>query len=307
MARPADVEHDSDAECEYSMQSVHQDCVNEGLPYFVKDDGSEDSFVAVKPWVGVVAPPTRPPPISVTAPSEDLQLEWVYGYDGQKIRGCVLWSAEGEVVFPVGKIAVIYKPMEGVQRYFHGHTDTIISAAISPSGEFVATGQLGRLPRVYVWHVGLLEQKALLRRRFKRGVGQLAFSKSGDILACISMDEEHTIALYHWRSETLLAVGQVGLGPVFCTAFSFRENVLAVGGSGKISFHHISGKHLRRRSGIWGKLYKLQPVLSIAYLEMGLCATGMADGSLYFWEGHTAKAVINAHSGPVYCLQVDNG
>ena len=44
------------------------------------DDDGGDQFMAVKPWIGAIVAPSRPPAVSTSAPDADLSLEWVYGY-----------------------------------------------------------------------------------------------------------------------------------------------------------------------------------------------------------------------------------
>jgi hypothetical protein len=48
--------------------------------FAVEDDGPGDQFMAVKPWIGAIKAPTRPPAGNNSTPDADLSLEWVYGY-----------------------------------------------------------------------------------------------------------------------------------------------------------------------------------------------------------------------------------
>jgi len=59
------------------------------------------------------------------------------------------------------------------------HTDDIISLAIHPNGKIVATGEVGRKPKIVVWDLETKDVKAILEGFHKRGVSLLAFDRSG--------------------------------------------------------------------------------------------------------------------------------
>ena len=58
------------------------------------------------------------------------------------------------------------------------HTDDIISLAIHPNGKLVATGEIGRKPKIIVWDLETKDVKAVLDGCLQRGVSLLAFNKS---------------------------------------------------------------------------------------------------------------------------------
>jgi echinoderm microtubule-associated protein-like 6 len=309
MARRPDDEPNSDVEREYPERTLQQDSINEGyaLSAEMDEQASEDSFVAVKPWVGLATPPAHLPiiPDPAAPPARALRLHWVYGYDGQRLRNRIRYTLGGHVVYTVGSVGVVYDPSTHSQRHFLRHTDDVISLTATDDGRFIATGQLGRVPRVYVWDGETAQALALLRGRLSRGVSELCFSRSGDLLACVGLDDEHTIAVYDWRNEALVCLGKAGRAKVLCLAFSPDGTTLAVGSVNEVNFHRLRPgvRYLHRRRGVWGKRYRFQPALCIRYLDSGMCVTGMLDGSLYFWEGMAAKALIQAHTGPVYSLE----
>jgi hypothetical protein len=47
-----------------------------------EEEGGGDQFMAVKPWLGAIVEPTKPPVLRPEAPAVDVRLDWVYGYRG---------------------------------------------------------------------------------------------------------------------------------------------------------------------------------------------------------------------------------
>lgn len=95
-------------------------------------------------------------------PAGQLQLEWVYGYDGGISKNNVCYTKSGDIVYHSGKHAVAYTFSSHTQRHFGGHTEQITCLTRHPDGELVATGEVGARPRILIWSAQtLLVQQAL--------------------------------------------------------------------------------------------------------------------------------------------------
>jgi WD40 repeat protein len=135
--------------------------------------------MAVKPWLGAVVEPSRPPPPNPTVPAEELYLRWVHGYRALDSTNNLRYTKSGEVVYPVAALGVCFSTKKWQQRYMYGHTDDVICLAMHPDGIHVATGQMGKKPSIVVWRSDTMTPVVTLQGLHRRAVCQLAFSADG--------------------------------------------------------------------------------------------------------------------------------
>ncbi|KAG5192222.1 WD40-repeat-containing domain protein, partial [Tribonema minus] len=133
-----------------------------------------------------------------------LELEWVHGYRGHDCRNNAVYAADGTVVYHAATLGIVLaRNAEGQssQRFYQGHTNDILSLTLHPNGTLCATGQDGKVPSIQVWSLETLATAASLSGFHRRGVGALAFSDNGTMLASVGMDDDNSIALYNWRAH----------------------------------------------------------------------------------------------------------
>ena len=268
-----------------------------------------DEFMAVKPWIGSIKEPTRLPKMSTEVPEASLVLEWVHGFSAQHARNNLRYSSgnlvnPGKIVYFAAALGVVYDRRAHKQSFYHGHDDDIISMAMHPDNDLVATGQIGKNPAIHVWDPSVKQGAhkeiptiATLSGFHRRGVSLLAFNSRGDRLASVGLDDDHSIAIYDWRRKILIASGKGNKSKVLACEFTPNGKTLVVCGVKFVKFFSISGKALVSKRGIIGKKGKIQP-----FLSMGFCGNqlvlGCKDGSLYCFEGNKVKStVLRAHGG----------
>jgi microtubule-associated protein-like 6 len=104
-----------------------------------------------------------------------VQLEWLYGYEAQSMRNSLKYTADGKIVYTAAAVGVVYDAAEHTQKYFLGHAkDDITALAITRDRKFVAVGEQGKRPGIYVWNASTQQVRVL---RF--GLVQFALSRRG--------------------------------------------------------------------------------------------------------------------------------
>ena len=154
------------------------------------------------------------------------------------------------ILFHVAKIAVCYDKERHLQSFMKEHTDDIVSMALHPSGDFCATGQVGKKPTILVWTTdGDVGMKVVSRLcgLHRRAVVALAFTRHGNgtFLASAGMDPDHTIAIYDWRAGALLAHAKGEARRIMSLDYSPDGSTLVQCGVDHVQFWHRRGRNLR--------------------------------------------------------------
>lgn len=115
-------------------------------PYYNSDDGYLCLYLRNRPVklfapIGIDSFPLHQPQ---PAPSKNLKLDWIYGYQGKTTRNNIYSLPTGEIVYFTASIVVLYNQNEHTQRFFTAHSDEIRCIALHPNRLLIATGQSGK-------------------------------------------------------------------------------------------------------------------------------------------------------------------
>jgi len=260
---------------------------------------------------------------SAAKPESYLKLEFVYGFGGlYSTQPCLFYTASAEVVYFNAAVAVVYDKESHTQRFFQGHDDDIVSLAMHPDHETVATGQLGKFPKVLIWSATTTKEVA--RIEFSSGgdrsIQCLSFSSDGKRLVTVSTDNAHTVRVWDWSRGKCVATGtgMQGTPPqVYGAVFNpFQQDSFCTYGHKHVKFWSlkpVAGKPGKSAyedvQGKFGKDNAPEPVLSAAWLpgDEPTLVTGTASGKILVWRHGFCVAVVKAHSRDVkvLCLRTD--
>ena len=131
--------------------------------------------------------------------SGQLELQFVYGYQGLRSRGNLYFLPSGEVAFHTASLVVVYEPRGHTQRFLAGHDAEVRCLALHPQGAVLASGQAASTAgegaaHICVWRS---DEAAPLRTlsgavHAEGGVAALAFTSGGDRLASLGGGRQHT-------------------------------------------------------------------------------------------------------------------
>uniref|UniRef100_A0A4W6DSW6 EMAP like 6 n=1 Tax=Lates calcarifer TaxID=8187 RepID=A0A4W6DSW6_LATCA len=244
------------------------------------------------------------------APEEGLRLQFVHGYRGFDCRNNLFYSQAGEVVYHVAAVAIVYNRLQHSQRFYLGHDDDILSLAVHPLKDYVASAQVGRDPAVHVWDIQTLKCLSLLKGHHSRGVCALEFTADGKSLISVGIDDFHSIVIWDWKKGERLAKARGHKDKIFVVKSNpFRMDKLVTVGMKHIKFWQHSGGGLTFKRGIFGNLGKQETMMSACYgRSEDLVFSGATNGDVYIWRDTTLIKTIKAHDGPVFAMcSLDKG
>ncbi|XP_035383252.1 echinoderm microtubule-associated protein-like 6 isoform X2 [Electrophorus electricus] len=244
------------------------------------------------------------------APDEGLSLQFVHGYRGCDCRNNLFYTQAGEVVYHVAAVAVVYNRQQHAQRFYLGHDDDILSLAMHPLKDYVATGQVGRDPAIHVWDIQSLKCLSVLRGQHQRGVCALEFTADGKSLVSVGIDDGHSIVMWDWKKGEKLAKAWGHKEKIFVVKGNpFRMDKLLTVGFKHIKFWQHTGGGLTFKRGIFGNLGKQETMMSACYgRSEDLVFSGAMTGDVYIWKDTSLMKTIKAHDGPVFAMcSLDKG
>ncbi|XP_041941967.1 echinoderm microtubule-associated protein-like 5 [Alosa sapidissima] len=235
------------------------------------------------------------------APSSGLRLHFIHGYRGHDCRSNLFYTQTGEIVYHVAAVGVVYNRQQNTQRFYLGHNDDILSLAIHPLKDYVATGQVGRDSCVHVWDAEQLRPLAVLRGFHQQGVCALDFSADGKRLASVGLDDHHTVILWDWRKGEKLSAMRGSKEKIFVVKMNpYVPDKLITAGVKHMKFWHKAGGGMISKKGSMGKT---ETMLCAAFgWTEDTVFSGTCSGDICIWRDMFLMKTVKAHDGPVFSM-----
>lgn len=115
---------------------------------------------------------------------------------------------DGSMVYHAAGLGIVYNPETHTQRHFDKHTDDVTALAVAPNRRLVATGEVGKKPKIYVWDAIAMQVVHTFSGKLSRGIKCLSFSPSGKLLAAVDVSDDHEIAVYNVESGVCVATAR---------------------------------------------------------------------------------------------------
>jgi len=185
--------------------------------------------MAVKPFLGQVnnSVPSNfvETKTSGAKPDVNLKLKWAHGFRSFDTTDNLRYTKDGNVVFTTAGLGVVYDKRTKTQSFYNEHAEDIVAMALHPDGDIVATGQMaskelgdersnkknarnkgvlkqGKLVDIRIWRASTCETICKIRGFHRRAVRTLKFSPGGSKLLSIGEDDQHSVAVYDWATQT---------------------------------------------------------------------------------------------------------
>lgn len=299
--------------------------------------GGGDESGCVKPWLGAVKPPTKPPIINPEAPSEKLEIAWVHGYTSASsgkyaVSNNLFYNKEGEIVFPAAALGVKIRKNDAggvTQTFFHAHDDDILCLAVSKCKRFAATGQAAShtskgKAHVCIWDAASMTMLTKLEACHFRGILCLSFSPDSTKLLSIGLDDDNSHIIFGstngWKKTEKISQDKGDKANFLFSCWVHPSNPITTNPDAKENFNLVSlssstvhlwsvdGAKLGRKKGTLNKK------VAVANVKLNCCANwltkdgwrvamGGANGDIFLFEGKEANVSLpNAHTKDILCL-----
>eukprot|EP00826_Nyctotherus_ovalis_P045422 TRINITY_DN5031_c0_g1_i4.p1 TRINITY_DN5031_c0_g1~~TRINITY_DN5031_c0_g1_i4.p1 ORF type:complete len:629 (-),score=192.32 TRINITY_DN5031_c0_g1_i4:135-2021(-) len=257
-------------------------------------------------------------------PSEDFELEYVYGYRaGGSSMNC-LYTENREIVYFAAAVGVVLDPATNAQRFFGGigisssmqglikqHSNKIMCMAIDSSRRYVATGQIGKYPSLFIWDAANCQLKTgssmiiLGDSKYSpKAITAVGFSAKGTYVSLTDGSDERRVYTYvvDTHEEKFMAGSQTG--HVKAIAWERQnEEIFCTVGKSHVKFWYPFAANEKYLNCKMPSMSLSTDFFCAVFDNANICYTGGANGYIYAWnsEGNSFNQV-QAHKGVVYAL-----
>lgn len=247
-----------------------------------------------------------------TAPQSQLRLEWVYGYRGHQTRSNLVYNKQGDVIYFVAGVGIVYNDKEHKQKFFLEHDDDIMSLTLHPDKVHVATGQVGKSPQIIVWDSTTIKPTSILKGGHKEGVILLDFSANGERLVSCGMDTDSTIAIWSWKKGLMLTKSTGHLERIFDLKFKPDSDTSFMScGKDQLNFWTVTGNTMKKKKGLFGNTKNVTTMfcMCVSSSDKELLYTGTITGQIYVWKNNELKEILpNVHKSSIFQIaRFNNG
>lgn len=142
----------------------------------------------------------------------ELEIKAVIGFSGKVIDGLILHPDNEHLIYPIGCQIIVRNVITKEQRFLKGHDNDVSVIEVSPSGKYLASGQLthtGFKADICIWE---FETGALIHRLsiHKVAIQTLSFSYNDKYLASVGGSQDNYLIVWDIESGKPLCGATAG-------------------------------------------------------------------------------------------------
>ena len=252
----------------------------------------------------------------MNGPKTNLELCWAFGnrtINGSRNNlfyvGAETFPDTQRVAYPAATLGIVYDMKTNEQLFYQGHSYEISCMALHPTGTMIATGDTAS--NIHIWKVSTMTCQCIIKGMGTHGIQHLAFSPSGDRIASVGYDPDHTMALYDSSSGEIISSAKGLPSPNNVNDIAYSNNGTEIATVGKNEIKIYSGVNTSKRAlnsynGRIGKIGRKQTYLCVVYFNEDIIV-GCASGELYRLKSGQCVQIIQAHGikEPILCISVN--
>lgn len=280
----------------------------------VNEEGDMTHLVSSRAWLGSMVPPSDFEEDSIVVEPLELHLKHMYALQGTTTRCSVLYTNEGDILYPSSKYVCNYNKKSNSQTLYKGHQQELTCVSVSRDGLIVASVQKSNRPTIHVWDSSTCELLTELPYFHRKGVAAMQFSLDRSMLVSVGQDQDYSIALWlspskGWYDGQILATTKGDQNPVLFSSFYDQSKsdgyILGSGGRFHQKFWKVNGNTLNSCYADYDKKHKIGTLLCGNAIGNRFIS-GATSGHIYVWKGRTLDRIIRAHELGVSCIWTSN-
>ncbi|XP_050399401.1 echinoderm microtubule-associated protein-like 2 isoform X1 [Patella vulgata] len=256
--------------------------------------------------------------VPIDPPTERLHLEWVYGYRGNDCRNNIYLLANGEIIYFMANIVILYNREAHSQRHYIEHTEQIKSIAVHSDGIIIASGQQSSKTRpnhtaiVHVWRADDLQNLFVLGENyFQKAVVCLTFQHNCDLLAVVDHGDSKKLSMWDTEQGKMIADTLIDTDVMCDISCNPRmPEVFVTAGKEHLFWWKVNeatNKIVSYAQANYEAYLRARFVICASHTSKGDLITGDSNGTIYVW-GNCGNKITNfvkhGHEGPVFSLYV---
>lgn len=217
----------------------------------------------------------------------------------------------------IAALGVVFDYSNNTQKFFGGasskiqkaaqHDDDILAIAISPDRKLAATGQVGAIPKLYIWDTESLQVKAQYKlAKNTRGIIACGFSNDGKYAAFVDNSNDHNLYVIEVSNSSLKNTQKTGPDPPKALAWSKSKDdyTICVVGPKLIKFFKGINGGEGKRGITGGDTFNFSSVTSST---SGAFFAGESTGKICEFQDNTLTNKVQIHKGDIDALNFIDG
>ena len=170
----------------------------------------------------------------------------------------------------------------------------------SEDKKFVATGERGKYPKIYIWDSQTMIEMGVLQHSMTAGIRVIKFSPDGSKLLAVTCDQYNTIYMFNLANCTLITKTRGDRSTILDATWVTNTTFVTVGIKHFKKWDLREGR-LRDKKGLFGQGNK---ILICAKRNHGQVIVGTYNGCLQVWKGHRLEKELPIMDKCIDCITV---
>jgi WD40 repeat protein len=249
-------------------------------------------------------PPSQPTPENIAPLPYELSISRIQGYNGRTGRSNLHFIDDSIIVYPAGRLAVIFNMDMYSQTVYSAHSSEITALSAHKQRRIcVSSNSEGNMSSIHIWEVDTRLTLKTLTTQIK-GIQAVGICPKSELVIVLGMDIARTVMVFRWETDPQpVIVSNSDKALIFglhVDPFTYLRFVTY--GEKYVKCWKISGNSAESKKVVMTTTDTPKAFLSACYLRNGNCLLGTDNGLVYVISDNVVKQRIKAHDQSIGAL-----